>query len=393
MESKISIGLHTGAHAERLSQLLANEGVNVDLVPITIDGLTIENPVRMEIDLEMLPKALRIIENIEIFNLDNEKSSLQVKPKKTAKDIFLGKKSSTSGDKGNIIVPVDFSDYSLRATHFAFHVAKKLGARITLLNAYILPSATDNFSLSPDTLAFEPCDMEVDLTIEETAKAQMQNLTAQLRNDIKEGIIPPVKFTVEIQEGLPEAVINEYAREIDTLLIIMGTRGANKKNRELVGSITAEVLDTSRFPVITIPETIKKDQDPDKVKNVAFFCNLDNDDIGALNFMNRIFPDTKFSVSIYYITSRKDKFNLINSNDSLKKLTTYCRSKFSDYTFTSHEIQPKEAKDLFIDGQITDIDFILVPNKRRHALARLFNPGLAHRLLFVADFAMLVVPV
>lgn len=392
MGKKIAIGLHTAAHASRLARLLGTEGIEVDITAGNVEIEGFEPPVTMEIDIEHLPSALRIIENIEIFTLEDEKEPLQVKPRKSARNLILGKKAATAG-KAPVVVPVDFSEYSFLATRVAFSIARKLNARITLLHAYVLPSAADTFSLQPDTLAFEPKDMELDLTIEETAKSQMKNFIDKLKEHIKKGEIPPVKFDVEIQEGLPEVVINDYAREKDAQLIVMGTRGANKKERELIGSITAEVLDTVRFPIVTIPETADETAYPSGIGNALYFCNLDNDDITALNTMNRLFPDVKFNITLCYITSRKDKFNLINSNESLEKLTRYCRSKFPSYTFTSREIEPRVAKEIFTTDQKKGIEFIVVPNKKRNALTRLFNPGLAHRLLFVADIPMLVVPV
>ena len=37
----------------------------------------------------------------------------------------------------------------------------------------------------------------------------------------------------------------------------MGTRGADKQNRDMLGSVTAEVLDTCRSSVLTIPDTLR----------------------------------------------------------------------------------------------------------------------------------------
>lgn len=391
MGARITLGIHTPKHAERLSKLLAQEGIEISITPLRLDTVIPGAPVAMELDEEDLPTALRIIENIEIFTLDDEKDPIQVKPRKKAKDLLLGKKQVSEASKGNILVPVDFSDRSLVAARIAFPLAARLNARITLIHAYVLPSAADNFSLSPDTLAFEPRDMELDETIEETARAQMNTFTDKIKELIKAGSVPPVKFSVEIQEGVPETVINEFARENDARLIVMGTRGALKKERELIGSITAEVLDTTRYPVLAIPEndTLRID----KLQEVAFFCNLDNDDITAMNFLHGLLPDSSLHVTFYYIATRRDKFNLINTDESMNKLANYCKAKFKDYTFSTREIQPREAKKMFSGANHAGVDFLVVPNKRRHALARLFNPGLAHRLLFVADIDMLVVPV
>lgn len=385
------LGVHTKKHAQRLKQLLAKEGIQVEIKPLKLEKPLVDMPVGMEVDIDDLPTALRIIENIEIFELDSDKDTIAVKPRKKATDIIMGKKPAADSSKGNIVLPVDFSDRSLAAAKIAFPVAARLQTSITLLHAYVLPSAADTFSLSPDTLAFEPADMQLDETIEETARGQMETFTENLRDYIKEGILPPVKFDIEIQEGLPETIINDYARENESRLIVMGTRGAKKKELELVGSVTAEVLDTSRCPVLTIPEnaTVKMGA----LHDVAFFCNLDNDDIVALNTLHELFPDTSFHITFYYIVSRKDKFSLVTPDDAMTKLSNYCKAKFRSFTFATKALEPREAKAMFSSETPEGVNFIVVPNKRRHALARLFNPGIAHRLLFVADLDMLVVPV
>lgn len=390
-DGKLTIALHTDAHAQRLARLLEKEGIKVTITPVTLKTKFSEMPVAMEIDVNDMGAALRIIENLEIFRLDGEEDVPSAKSRKSAKDLFKAKKPAPKNNKPVIVLPVDFSDYSFLAARFAFPLAKKHNARIVLVHAYVIPSRTDNLSFTPETLAFEPQDMELDITLEETAKEQMKNFTARLRDYIKDGIIPPVKFDVEILEGLPETVINDYARDTEPMLIVMGTRGANKKERELVGSITAEVLDTVRFPVFTVPETSKNSLA--SLRQVAFFCNLDNDDITALNTLSRIFPDEQFHITFYHISSRKDKLMLYSPDSSLKKLTTYCRTKFAGYTFDAKELDTNDAKKLFRERKLADVSFIVIPNKRRHALARLFNPGLAHRLLFHVDIPMMVVPV
>ena len=43
------------------------------------------------------------------------------------------------------------------------------------------------------------------------------------------------------------STIVEYAKENKPEMIVMGTRGAGKKEKELIGSVTAEVLDSCRL--------------------------------------------------------------------------------------------------------------------------------------------------
>lgn len=402
MNEKITIALHTRAHAERLKKLLKKEGIEVDINPVELPRKLSDMPVALDINISDIPSALRIIENLEIFSLEEPKlSKVESKPRitakdiilgKTAKDLIMGKKTVGRRQKLTILLPVDFSEYSFMAARLAFLLAKRHGAGIVILHAFMLPSPTDNLSLSPDTPAYEPSDMDLDLTLEQTARAQMDNFAAKLRDNIKDGIIPPVKFETEILEGLPENVINDYARDHDPLLIVMGTRGSVKKERELMGSITAEVLDTCRTPVFTVPET-SKTLNPQLLKEVVFFCNLDDDDITAVNRLTSLFPDSTFHITFIHIESRRDKLSIFTSDSTLKRLSRYCKSKFPSHTFSTIEMQPKDVKDFFTSGSLKKVNFIVIPNKRRLALARFFNPSLAHRLLFHTDIPMLVVPV
>ena len=59
----------------------------------------------------------------------------------------------------------------------------------------------------------------------------MDKFCSEIKHLIKIGDIPPIKFTSEIREGVPEDVINSYAKQIHPTSIIMGTRGYGKKEK------------------------------------------------------------------------------------------------------------------------------------------------------------------
>ena len=57
----------------------------------------------------------------------------------------------------------------------------------------------------------------------------------------------------------------------------MGTRGKNQKDIDLIGSVTAEVIDRSRTAVLAIPENTPFKQFSE-VKRIAFITNFDQRD-------------------------------------------------------------------------------------------------------------------
>jgi len=367
----ITVAIHTYDRALTLKALLEHEGVNVSLQNVNLSSPVVSSGVRVRIKESDLPLALRIIENQDIFNTST----------------LIHEKDA------RILVPVDFSDYSQNACNIAFHLAYLHKASIILLHSFLDPAISEQIQLS-DNLNFdnEISNRDTGIIVEHEAKRQMSVLTDILLAKIKSGDIPPVRFTTEIEEGIPEEVIIQYAKNHNPLLLVMGTRGAGSKVRDLIGSVTAEVLDTCRFPVFTVPETVAV-SNVDKIRRVVFFSNFDQEDILALDALFHLVPSPSMEVTLVKIPSKKHVSNKAVS-ESLDALQSYCISHYPAHKF---RIDTLSLNSLDSDyNRITDnahIDLIAVPNKKKNIFARLFNPGTAHRLLFHSDIPMMVIPV
>lgn len=363
----ITLAIHTYEKAVMLKSLLENEGVPVVLHNVNLTKPVISSGVRVRIREKDLPLSLRIVENTDIFiNSDNIKKS---------------------GPK--IIVPVDFSDYSLKAAKIAFHIANINSASIVFLHAFIDPFYNENIQLSNNpTYEIEITDARKRL--EEDINIEMSEFISLIKKEIKAGEIPPIKFSTDIKEGVPEDVITEYAKSTMPMLIVMGTRGADKKEKELIGSVTAEVLDSCRFPVFSVPE-LSPIKIIDDIKHVLFFSNLDQDDIIALDTLHRLFANCVLHITLVQIFDKKR-----NTSDTnvINTLALYCQNNFSNYSFTAEILKPKNLlEELKKIGQEEKYNLIVVPNKKKNIFARLFNPSLAHKMLFNADIPMMVIPV
>lgn len=83
---------------------------------------------------------------------------------------------------------------------------------------------------------------------------QLKKLTDGIKDRIAKGELPDVKYTCVLKEGVPEEEILYYAREEKPLIIIMGTRGKGEKEMDLIGSVTAEIIDRSPVFVYAIPK-------------------------------------------------------------------------------------------------------------------------------------------
>lgn len=366
----ITIAIHTYGKAVALKALLDHEGVPSVLQNVNLSSPVVSSGVRVRIKESDLPLALRIIENYEIF-IDNAPSS--------------------TDDLKTILVPTDFTDYSLDAVKFAFNAAVRSKAKIRLLHSFINPADAKRIQLA-DTLTFELSESrETEKRLFAEARERMESLESRIKLMIKQGELPPVKFSSEIAEGVPEDVINASARSINPMLITMGTRGAERKEAELVGSVTAELLDVCRYPVFTIPETSPL-TDITEVKSIIFFSYLDQSDIMAIDTVCRLFAGLNVSITLVHIPGRKDRGR--DTSSELNSLHIYCCQHYPTFTFRAANLSIDNVVDDFRElASQNGVNLIALPNKKRSVFFRFFNPSLAQRLLLKSDIPMLVIPV
>ena len=360
----ITVAIHTYERALSVKALLEAEGIQVTLQNVNLDNPEVASGVRIRIDEKNLPLALRILENPDIFAAH-----------------------PTDQAEHGILVPTDFTEHAYNAALIAASIASAHKLNLTFVNAYIGPHLSDNIQLT-NALTYEFRESALQNEIISSAKRSMQQWVDRFKADIKNGIIPPVRFSTKIAEGVPEEIILDEAKETQPFMLVMGTRSAARKEKELIGSVSAEVLDSCRFPVLTFPEGDYKFTSP---SNILFFSNLDQEDMLALDALYRIFPQAKAHVVIVSITSRR-RFG--SSEISANALTEYCRKHFEQFTFSSAPVKLKTASDEVAQLQTSNhFDLVVVANRRKSAFSRMLNPGLAHRLLFQTDLPLLMIPV
>lgn len=368
----ITVAIHTYDRAISVRSLLESEGVPVTLQNVNLEQPEVSSGVRIRINEDDLPLALRILENPEIFNVSHNASR-------------------PHSAHHSIVVPTDFSPYSYLAARVAIMLAARHRTEVTFLHSYIDPHVSANVQLS-DNLTYEIAGAEAVEQLIDTSNKMMAEFTGRLKDEMKQGTLPVVRFTNVVMEGVPEDAIISYAKDCPPYLVVMGTRDSGTKERELIGSVTAEVLDECRFSVLTVPDGTDPSKTPSP-SNILFFSNLDQEDILAMDTVYRYFPDSRANVTIVHIPSRH-RFSDRTAGKSALALSDYCCRKFQHYKFENVPVVPKNAvAELEQLQAIKKFDLIVIPSRRKNALRRFFNPGIAHRLLFQADIPMLVIPI
>lgn len=358
----ITLAIHTYEYAQSLKTLLENEGIEVELHNVNLSHPVVSAGIRVRIHEKDLPQALRVVENREIFTL----------PADPAEKI------------GDIVVPTDFTPHSFQAVPVAFRLAATHRIGIVFLHAYIDPSINSEIQLS-DAYSFSQADEELSVQLLKERQAEMTRFTDTIKDKIKQGKLPAVKFSSVVTEGVPEEVINNYAKQHTPYMIVMGTRDAVRKEKDLIGSVSAEVLDSCRTTVITIPESGSRN-DSLLSGRITMFCNLEQTDIVALDTLANIFSGEEAELVLIHIPSHRDR--LRDTSKAMKALTVYAAANYPQFKIRSAS---SGLDRLMNSGE--DMGLVVVANKKKHALARLFYPGVAHRLLFKTDVAMMAIPV
>ncbi|MFC2134792.1 universal stress protein [Bacteroidota bacterium] len=143
-----------------------------------------------------------------------------------------------------ILVPIDFSDYSISALKYAIGFAKHFEAKIFLVYVVEPMIYPADFSMGQVSIP----SMDVDMT--ERAKGELESLAkSEIGNDLDVEII--------IKVGKPFIEINETAAETDVDLIIIATHGHTGVEHILFGSTAEKVVRKAPCPVMTLREPIK----------------------------------------------------------------------------------------------------------------------------------------
>lgn len=359
----ITVATHSYEKAQIVKHQLELAGIECFLRNINLIQGAFSGGVKVRIREHDLEAALAVIESV------NEQ--------------YFSKE--VCGEKPYILLPIDFSSFAIKSCKIAFQMAEKLGIEVKIIHVYFSPVETS----IPFAEAFtyeRPNPMSTQ-QMEDAAMQEMQLFKGKIENEITNGSIPKVKYSYEILEGIPEDRILRFAKKCPPQLIIMGTHGSSMRQHDLIGSVTAEIIERAKVPVLTIPENSNLDN-IDNIKNIGYATNFDESELLATEKLMHIFKD--FDVWIQYL-------HIGHADDQpwddvkLKGLRKYISDKYNHNKVECHFI---EGEDMLVEVekyvQSYGIDMIALTTHRRSIFARLFNPSKARRMLFHTNTPLLV---
>lgn len=376
-DTLVTLAIHSYEKAQILQTLLQDAGIEASLHNVNQLLPVVSAGVRVRIKEKDLPRALSLIEETDWMR-DEVYSELNWVDRKV--------QGAIHADSPYVLIPVDFSDYTPTVCSVGFYFAQRRNLSVLIVNAYFSQFFTAAPMFTGDITGYQAAS-ELNIKREAgKADAKMTQLKEELRRQIKEGALPDVPFDTLLKDGAPDEVILTIAKEKPPVAIVMGTRGKSRRNGELIGSVAAEVIDSAKVPVLVVPEEVAI-TDLSNIENVGVATGFDQRDLVLFDRMMSLMKPINPKYYIFNISKKMEEW----SETELKAILAYHKQHYPDQEISFSMLQDgdfNEALQAFIEEK--KIGMLVVNTYRRNLFARLFNPGMARRMLFHANTPLLV---
>ncbi|GAB1419036.1 universal stress protein [Bacteroidales bacterium] len=286
-----------------------------------------------------------------------------------------------------ILVPVDFSERSIKAAHYALELARTLKAELHLLHVWF-QSGVEGLIFN-EMYAFQADLGSLLREQEQVAMNQLNELSYSLKNRILTERIRGVSVSTDLVRGSTIDTLLAIVEEFEPGLVVMGTRGKNRDSMSLIGSTTSRMMARCNVPVLAVPEGYDISQFI-APKAVAYITHYQKSDFQALHRL------------ISFVKPFKPKiFCLHVEMESERVVDRLLMQQFRDEMLTSRATatiecglikaeNPVDAIEAFVGEK--NVDVIAIVMRKRSLLNQLFDPSLTRRLLYQTHLPLLVFP-
>ncbi|HRZ97111.1 MAG TPA: universal stress protein [Paludibacter sp.] len=362
MEDKlVTLAIRTYSRAQMIKSVLEENGIDTVIHSLNLEQPGMSVGVRVRINQNDLPRALKIVEEME--------------------SAWEEKKDETSVN--HVLIPIDFTDQIPKLIDFGFHFADILAAEVVFFYAYFSPAFT--ISINNDVSTYSISDSELLRRIIATANHEMEVLGNNIKKRIADGTLPNIPYSFELKEGVPEDQILDYCKKQNPALVVMGTRG-KKIDNELIGSVTAEVMEACVSPVFAVPSQMQI-QTPEDVHRVAFLTNFDQKDLIAIDRTISLFNSGNFEIYFIHASEKNEAWDEVMLGGIKAYFANHYPNLTTHYALLGNTYTPEIIEE-YMKGK--GINVLAFNSRRRRLLSRLFNPGLAYKMVLYSDIPLFV---
>ncbi len=367
-EKIITLATRSYEHAQVVQSVLENEGIECFLENVNLLQGAVSSGVKIRIRESDLEHAVKIMESMEKEELHKAQGHKKGRP-----------------SKARVLLPVDFSDYSEKAAVMAMDWAIRLNAELMVLHVFYNPVI--NTLPFAEAYIYDTSMDEMLIDLEEKSRDDMDRFVSFLKKRREDKGAESLPIKTKTIRGVAEEEIVRFSIDYNPTVIIMGTRGKDRKASDLIGSVTAEVMETARVPVLAVPEDFKY-KGIQNMANVLYATNFDEADFRALEKLEKLVKSLEVKIFFVHVGGESnDKWNKVK----MEGLREHVAEKFPN-TAIECDIIKNEDFWIGIEGYVRqkNIDIISLTSRRRNIFARLFNPSVGKKMLFHTTTPLLV---
>ncbi|MBN2349689.1 MAG: universal stress protein [Bacteroidales bacterium] len=285
----------------------------------------------------------------------------------------------------NILVPIDYSEYSLLACRYAIKIAVKTKAKIKLFHAYYSP-ALDLIDLAGTSHTQMQLRTDVVQNLEDTEKISIENFIKELIPYCKDSKYDTKNVTYDIVPGIAEEAIVNYCSDFSPDLVVMGTRGKDKRANAILGSVTAMVIERIKFPILAIPEQYEFIGE-ENVDHILYVTNFDESDFVSIQKLMKLTIPLNLKIFCVHISDQPENWNSVKM-DGLKE---YFKKAYGETRVECGFIESNNLLHNIEDYVLHNkINIVSLTSRRRSLFEKIFKTSLTKKLFYHTNIPLLV---
>ena len=286
----------------------------------------------------------------------------------------------------NLLVPVDYSEYSILASRYALKIAQKANADIKFFHSFYSP-AYDLIDLTGNRNTQIKLREDVTNKLMVSEIENMQNFLDSLSEYITSAGLSSDQISYEIRPGLAKEEIQKIANELQPDFVLMGTRGKDKRENSILGSITEIAIRKLKFPVLAVPENYRF-IGLNNLDSIVYLTDFDESDFLSIRKLMGFTNLLGLKIHCLDIGSKSDKWEKIRM-DGLKD---YFEKSYQESRIECDILTPNVDILDAIDSYIKEkgINLISLTSRKRNVFEKIFKPSLTKRLFYHSSIPLLV---
>lgn len=292
---------------------------------------------------------------------------------------------TAAGTIRKILVPVDYSECSAFASRYAIKIACKVGAEIRFFHTYYSP-AFDLIELAGAVQTQSQLREEVTSNLEESEHATAAAFVDRMKEYAGSCGMKPVTIGYEIVPGVPEDEIIRYTESFGPDLVVMGTHGKGKGISNILGSVTAAIINRSSYPILAIPEKYTFVGEKN-IRNIVYVTEFDESDFVSLRKLMILTGQLELDIHCVHIGNNPGEWDQVK----MEGLMEYFRKAYGKSQVTYSFLQQKNLVEDF-DKMIRErnINIVSLTSRRQTIYEKLFRPNLTKTLFYHTSVPLLV---